>query len=135
MQNAVYLSKICPKVYIFQNLDHLTGEQKLIDAINETENIEVRLSTTVSRLTGEFKLEIVEVKHEGITENVLCEGLFVSIGKRYRREDEIGTPYCVTIDFDSLENDTYTIRDRDTMEQKRMTIDEIVAYVNSKIAF
>ena len=58
-----------------------------------------------------------------------------SIGKRYRREDEIGTPYCVTIDFDSLENDTYTIRDRDTMEQKRMTIDEIVAYVNSKIAF
>lgn len=81
LQNAIYLSKICPKVYIFQNLDHLTGEQKLIDAINETENIEVRLSTTVSRLTGEFKLEIVEVKHEGITENVLCEGLFVSIGQ------------------------------------------------------
>ena len=45
-----------------------------------------------------------------------------SIGKRYRREDEIGTPYCVTIDFDTLEDDTVTIRDRDTMEQIRLSI-------------
>ena len=58
-----------------------------------------------------------------------------SIGKRYRRQDEIGTPFCVTIDFDSLENDTFTIRDRDTMEQQRMTLDEIIAYVNNKMQF
>ena len=58
-----------------------------------------------------------------------------SIGKRYRRQDEIGTPMCVTIDFDTLENNTVTIRDRDTMEQIRLSIDELVDYVNKKIAF
>ena len=58
-----------------------------------------------------------------------------SIGKRYRRQDEIGTPMCVTIDFDTLENNTVTIRDRDTMEQIRLSIDELVSYVNEKIAY
>lgn len=48
-----------------------------------------------------------------------------NIGKRYRRQDEIGTPYCVVIDFDTLENDTITIRDRDTTEQKRVAISEL----------
>lgn len=48
-----------------------------------------------------------------------------NIGKRYRRQDEIGTPYCVTVDFDSLEDNTVTVRDRDTMEQKRINIDEL----------
>ena len=58
-----------------------------------------------------------------------------SIGKRYRRQDEIGTPMCVTIDFDTLENNTVTIRDRDTMEQIRLSVDELVNYVNEKIAY
>lgn len=49
-----------------------------------------------------------------------------NIGKRYRRQDEIGTPYCVVIDFDSLEDDSVTIRDRDTTEQKRVKIDELI---------
>ncbi len=48
-----------------------------------------------------------------------------SIGKRYRRQDEAGTPYCITIDFDTLEDDTVTIRDRDTMEQKRVKIEDL----------
>jgi glycyl-tRNA synthetase len=48
-----------------------------------------------------------------------------NIGKRYRRQDEIGTPYCVVIDFDTLENDTVTIRDRDSTEQKRVSISEL----------
>ena len=51
-----------------------------------------------------------------------------SIGKRYRRQDEIGTPYCVTVDFDTLEDDTVTIRERDTMSQIRIKIDELDAY-------
>jgi glycyl-tRNA synthetase len=55
-----------------------------------------------------------------------------NIGKRYRRQDEIGTPYCVTVDFDSLKNNDVTIRDRDTMEQKRVKIDELKDFlVNS----
>ena len=58
-----------------------------------------------------------------------------SIGKRYRREDEIGTPYCVTIDFDTLEDNQVTIRDRDTMEQVRVLIDELNDWVKNKIEF
>ena len=48
-----------------------------------------------------------------------------SIGRRYRRQDEIGTPLCVTVDFDSLDDHAVTVRDRDTMEQERVPIDEL----------
>ena len=58
-----------------------------------------------------------------------------SIGKRYRREDEIGTPYCVTVDFDTLEDNAVTIRDRDTMEQVRINIDELENWISEKIEF
>ena len=58
-----------------------------------------------------------------------------SIGKRYRRQDEIGTPFCITYDFDSVEDGCVTVRDRDTMEQERIKIDELVAYIEKKIAF
>ena len=58
-----------------------------------------------------------------------------SIGKRYRREDEIGTPYCITVDFDTLEDDTVTIRDRDTMEQIRLPISELEDWIQEKIEF
>ena len=58
-----------------------------------------------------------------------------SIGKRYRRQDEIGTPYCVTFDFDSLEDRAVTIRDRDSMEQVRVKIDELEAYFADKFTF
>ncbi len=58
-----------------------------------------------------------------------------SIGKRYRREDEIGTPYCITIDFDTLEDECVTVRDRDTMEQIRIKIDEVAKYVQDKLEF
>ena len=56
-----------------------------------------------------------------------------SIGKRYRRQDQIGTPFCVTIDFNTLEDNTVTIRDRDSMEQIRLSADELVNYVQEKI--
>jgi len=56
-----------------------------------------------------------------------------SIGKRYRRQDEIGTPFCVTVDFDTEKDDTVTVRDRDTMEQKRIKIQEIKDYVGLRI--
>ncbi len=56
-----------------------------------------------------------------------------SIGKRYRRQDELGTPFCITIDYDSLEDDSVTIRDRDTMKQNRIKIKEINKTIKSKI--
>ncbi len=58
-----------------------------------------------------------------------------SIGKRYRRQDEIGTPYCVTIDFDTLENHSVTVRDRDSMKQERVKIDDLINYLNEKLAY
>ena len=58
-----------------------------------------------------------------------------AIGKRYRRQDEIGTPLCITIDFDTLENDTVTVRDRDTMAQVRMPIAELEGYIQKEIDF
>ena len=58
-----------------------------------------------------------------------------SIGKRYRRQDEIGTPFCITVDFDSLEDSAVTIRDRDTMEQIRLPIAELKNYIAEKIKF
>lgn len=58
-----------------------------------------------------------------------------SIGKRYRRQDEIGTPFCVTVDFDTLNDDTVTVRDRDTMEQIRMPISELEAYISKKVEY
>ena len=58
-----------------------------------------------------------------------------SIGKRYRRQDEIGTPFCVTIDFDTLEDNAVTVRDRDTMEQVRISLDKLPEYISEKINF
>ena len=58
-----------------------------------------------------------------------------SIGKRYRREDEIGTPFCITYDFDSENDGCVTVRDRDTMEQERIRTEELVSYIENKMEF
>ena len=58
-----------------------------------------------------------------------------SIGKRYRREDEIGTPFCITYDFESVDDGCVTVRDRDTMEQVRMPIADLKAYLEERLAF
>ena len=58
-----------------------------------------------------------------------------AIGKRYRRQDEIGTPFCITYDFESAEDGCVTVRDRDTMQQERVKIEELEAYISSRITF
>ena len=58
-----------------------------------------------------------------------------SIGKRYRREDEIGTPFCITYDFDSENDNCVTVRDRDTMAQVRIPISDLKNYIKEKIEF
>ncbi|WP_313563325.1 His/Gly/Thr/Pro-type tRNA ligase C-terminal domain-containing protein, partial [Ruminiclostridium cellobioparum] len=74
--------------------------------------------------------------YQMLTKNYVCEyDETGSIGKRYRRQDEIGTPYCITFDFDSLEDKSVTIRDRDTMQQVRIKIDELNSYFNGKFEF
>ena len=56
-----------------------------------------------------------------------------SIGKRYRREDAIGTPYCITVDFDTANDHCVTVRDRDSMKQERINIDDLVEFLRNKI--
>ena len=58
-----------------------------------------------------------------------------AIGRRYRRQDEIGTPYCITVDFDSLEDGQVTIRERDTTKQERVSIDQLEQVLNEKLGF
>lgn len=82
------------------------------------------------------KPELSEVAHE-IHENLgqhwdTMYDQTQSIGRRYRRQDEIGTPYCVTVDFDSLEDKAVTVRDRDTMKQERIKIEELEKYFEGK---
>ena len=63
----------------------------------------------------------------------ICYDETGSIGKRYRRQDAIGTPYCITVDFDTIEKDNcVTIRERDSMEQVRLPIDQVRAYLEEK---
>jgi glycyl-tRNA synthetase len=77
-------------------------------------------ASVYEKLTGKFMVDYDETG---------------SIGKRYRRQDEIGTPFCVTVDFDTLEDGTVTVRDRDTMEQIRLPIDGIAGYIENKLVF
>ena len=80
--------------------------------------------------------EKAEELFKTISANYNCEfDTSGSIGKRYRRQDEIGTPFCVTVDFESLENDTVTIRERDTMCQTRVSISELESYLQKAFKY
>ncbi len=80
--------------------------------------------------------EKAEEVYSQLSKKFMCEyDETGSIGKRYRREDEIGTPYCVTVDFDTLEDNTVTVRDRDTMEQVRVNINDLEKWIEEKVEF
>ncbi len=57
-----------------------------------------------------------------------------SIGKRYRRQDAIGTPYCIAVDYETLDDNMVTIRDRDTMQQERVAISDLVSIIGKKVS-
>lgn len=73
----------------------------------------------------------VDIYHELKPHFMTAYDDVASIGRRYRRQDEIGTPYCVTVDFDSLEDKKVTVRDRDTMKQDRVAMEELVDYLKN----
>ncbi len=81
-----------------------------------------------SKLNGDAEKVWKELSSHFVTDFDLTG----SIGKRYRRQDEIGTPYCVTFDFDSLEDKKVTVRDRDTMKQERVAIKDLISYFSDK---
>ena len=80
--------------------------------------------------------ERAEALYADLSKQFMCDfDAAGSIGKRYRRQDEIGTPYCVTVDFDTLEDGTVTVRDRDTMAQERIKADELKSYLANKLSY
>jgi len=86
----------------------------------------------LSKKLGEHAFKL----YEALLKNYSCEyDETGSIGKRYRRQDEIGTPYCITFDFDSLNDESVTIRDRDTMQQVRIKIDQLSDFFKDKFTF
>ena len=119
----------------------------LIDAYSEdTVNDETRTVLKLDHRLAPYKIAVLPLskKAELIepTQKIAAElrkrwmievDVTQSIGRRYRRQDEIGTPYCVTVDFDSLEDNAVTVRDRDTMEQERVGMDSLVGYMTEKL--
>lgn len=93
------------------------------------------IKVAVLPLSKKLSEQATEI-YQKLSKKFMCEyDESGSIGKRYRRQDEIGTPLCVTVDFDTENDNSVTVRDRDTMEQIRIPIDELEAYVEKYIEF
>ena len=86
--------------------------------LSKKENLSKKAVEVYDMLVGKYRIQYDDTQ---------------AIGRRYRRQDEIGTPYCVTVDFDSLEDNQVTVRDRDTMEQERIPIVELETYFAEKL--
>ena len=148
-----YLDPYTNEKYIPYVIEYSIGADRLMLAVlseaydEETlENGEVRTVMHFHPALAAYKVAVLPLQknlsekakevYKKLSKHFMCTyDEAGSIGKRYRRQDEIRTPYCVTIDFDTLENNTVTIRDRDTMEQIRISIDELADYVEKKIKF
>ncbi|MBN2696912.1 MAG: glycine--tRNA ligase, partial [Bacilli bacterium] len=116
----------------------------LVEEVVEQTN-EIRTLLKIDKRLAPYKVAVLPLvkkyhqeKTESVFENVLKRHVAVyddtgNIGRRYRRQDAIGTPYCVTIDNQTTEDDTVTVRDRDTMEQVRVPIGELNQYLQSKL--
>ncbi|MCI8555688.1 MAG: glycine--tRNA ligase [Clostridia bacterium] len=152
-KNMNYLDPVTNEKYIPTVVEYSIGADRLTLAImceaydEETlENGETRVVMHFHPAIAPYKVAILPLQknlgdkarevYANLSKNFMCDyDEAGSIGKRYRRQDEIGTPFCVTIDFDTLEDNTVTIRDRDSMEQIRLNINELSSYIESKIKF
>jgi glycyl-tRNA synthetase len=114
------------------------------DVVDDEERTVLRLPATVAPTTvGVFPLmdrDGLAEKARDVAATLRDAGLAITyddagaIGRRYRRQDEIGTPYCVTVDYDTLEDDTVTVRDRDSTDQRRVPLDELAGTVAALVA-
>ena len=152
-KSMLYLDPYTNEKYIPNVVEYSIGADRLTLAVLCEAYDEEKLSDGETRVVMHFHPSIAPYKvavlplQKNLSDkarevyNILSNYFMVSydeagsIGKRYRRQDEIGTPMCVTIDFDTLNDNTVTIRDRDTMEQIRLTINELVDYISKKVAY
>ena len=150
-KSMLYTDPITNEKFVPNVVEYSIGADRLMLAVlceayneEELENGETRVVLKLSPKLSAFKVAVLPLQknlsekaeeiYARLKKEFYCDYDDAgSIGKRYRRHDEIGTPYCITIDFDTLENETVTLRDRDSMEQQRMTVDEVIAFVNEKL--
>jgi len=120
-------------------LDNAYTEEKIENENRIVLKIDKRLSPIKIAIFPLLKnkpnlVEKAKEIYEELRETWICEfDISGSIGKRYRRQDEIGTPYCVTVDFDSLTDNSVTIRERDTMKQERVEVDNLKEYFSKNL--
>ncbi len=152
-KSMLYVDPVSGEKYIPYDIEYSIGADRLMLAVlseaydEETlENGETRVVMHFHPAVAAYKAAILPLQ-KNLSEKAkevykkLAEYFPVtydeagSIGKRYRRQDEIGTPMCITIDFDTLENDTVTVRDRDSMEQIRLNISELKDHIDEQIKF
>ena len=152
-KSMIYLDPITNEKYIPNVIEYSIGADRLMlavltEAYNEEtlEGGDTRVVLKLHPALAPYKVAVLPLQknlsekaceiYNNLSKKFMCiydeSG---SIGKRYRRQDEIGVPFSVTIDFDTLEDNTVTIRDRDTMEQIRLNIDELESYIASRIEF
>ena len=146
-----YLDPMTNEKYIPYVIEPSLGVERLMlaylcNAYDEQtlENGETRVVMHFHPAISPYKVAILPLQknmgdkareiYENLSKHFMCDyDEAGSIGKRYRRQDEIGTPFCVTIDFDTLEDDTVTIRERDSMKQIRMKTSELAGYISKFI--
>ncbi|MBP3432019.1 MAG: glycine--tRNA ligase [Clostridia bacterium] len=152
-KNMLYLDPVTNEKFLPTIIEYSIGADRLTLALlceaydeEQLENGETRVVMHFHPAIAPYKVAVLPLQKNlsekakevfaFLSKDFMCDyDEAGSIGKRYRREDEIGTPFCVTIDFDTLENDTVTIRDRDTMEQIRLPISNLSDYIAKKIRF
>ena len=148
----VYQDPFTNEKYIPTVVEHTIGCDRLMlvvlcDAYDEEvlENGETRVVMHFHPALAPYKIAVLPLQknlsekareiYNKLAKNYMCSfDEAGSIGKRYRRQDEIGTPYCVTIDFDTLEKGTVTVRDRDSMKQDIVAVEDLDQYFFGKFS-
>jgi len=153
-KNMLYMDPVTNEKYIPYVVEYSIGADRLMLAVlceaydEETlENGEVRTIMHLAPCLAPYKACVLPLMKKNHSEKAkelhkqLCKDFMCdydesgSIGKRYRRQDEIGTPYCITIDEDTLEKGTVTIRERDSMEQVTIKAEDVKQYINDRIKY
>lgn len=153
-KTMMYLDPITNEKYVPYVVEYSIGADRLMLAVlsnayqeEKLENGETRVVLTLHPALSAYKCAILplmkknhsekatEIFHK-LSKHFMCDyDESGSIGKRYRRHDEIGTPFCITVDDETLNSNTVTIRDRDSMEQITLNLDEVESYIKNKCEF
>jgi glycyl-tRNA synthetase len=152
-EKLIYLDPVTNKKYHPYCIEPSVGVERLFLAIladsyenEQLENSDTREILHLHPFLAPYKIAVLplvkKLDHKAqeiyqmLAQDYMTDyDLSGNIGRRYRRQDAIGTPYCVTIDFDTLEDDAVTVRDRDTMEQKRIKIKDLSTFFSDKLRF